>query len=206
MIERVRNRIEELFSPKESVPENIPLDKFVLEKIEEMRPGFSHRDVDLKCRTEPSKTVFLPPDPLGKIVRGIIKNAVENTPDGGKIEVGVKNNGNGVSFMVLDYGVGIRPDHQRRIFEGFFPTQETNDYASKHPFDFNAGGKGADLLRMKIFSERFRFKIEMTSTRCPHISGAGDCCPGLVSLCAPCAGRSDCYRSGGTVFEVFFPD
>jgi len=37
------------------------------------------------------------------------------------------------------------------------------DYFSKHPFDFNAGGKGADLLRMKVFGERYGFQLNMTS-------------------------------------------
>ncbi len=206
IIERVRNRIEELFSPKENVPEDIPLEPFVLKIIEEMRPCFSHRNVHLDCKTKPSKTVYLPSNPLRKVVWGMIRNAVENTPDEGKIEVSVGNNGSGVSFIVHDYGVGIRPDHQKRIFEGFFPTQETNDYTSGQPFDFNAGGKGADLLRMKIFSERFRFNIAMTSTRCRHITDPGDHCPGLIDLCEHCTDRRDCYQSGGTIFEVFFPD
>ncbi len=65
----------------------------------------------------------------------------------------------GASLVVKDYGIGIIVDHQRRIFEGFFTTQETAVYSSKKPFDFNAGGRGADLLRMKIFSERYRFSI-----------------------------------------------
>ncbi len=52
----------------------------------------------------------------------------ENTPDGGKIEVNVQRGG----------------DAQRRIFEGFWVTQDTMDYSSKQEFDFNAGGKGAD--------------------------------------------------------------
>ena len=34
------------------------------------------------------------------------------------------------------------------ISEGFFTTQDTMAYSSKKPFDFNAGGKGADLLRI----------------------------------------------------------
>jgi len=51
--------------------------------------------------------------------------------------------------VVHDYGVGIIEDAQKRIFEGFLSTQDTMAYSSKRAFDFNAGGKGADLLRMK---------------------------------------------------------
>jgi len=107
--------------------------------------------------------------------------------------------------VVHDYGVGIVEEDQKRIFEGFFATQETMDYSSKRPFDFNAGGKGADLLRMKIFSERYNFKIEMSSSRCGFIPTESDICPGRISACRFCNSAEDCYRSGGTTFTFTFP-
>jgi len=104
--------------------------------------------------------------------------------------------------MVCDHGVGISGSDQQRIFEGFFSTQDPEDYSSKRPFDFNAGGKGADLLRMKIFSERYNFKIEMVSSRCGFISGNDKTCPGRIS---DCLCKEDCYTSGGTSFFLWFP-
>jgi hypothetical protein len=79
------------------------------------------------------------------------------------------------------------------------------DYSSKRPFDFNAGGKGADLLRMKIFSERYNFKIQMNSTRCPCIEKEKGTCPGRISLCESCKGEGDCHLVGGTTFTLVFP-
>ncbi len=154
---------------------------------------------------DPNCVVRIPRDPLEKMVKGLIKNAIENTPDEGNVEIAVNKKGDGVQLVVKDTGVGIVEEHQRRIFEGFFPTQEINDYSSKNPFYFNAGGKGADLLRMKIFSERYNFKLVMTSSRCRFIPEAGDVCPGRISLCSSCRSAEDCYQSGGTTFEVFFP-
>jgi hypothetical protein len=106
---------------------------------------------------------------------------------------------------VHDFGVGITEENQWRIFEGFFATQETMDYSSKRPFDFNAGGKGADLLRMKIFSERYHFSIDMTSSRCRYIPEEGDVCPGIISECSFCMKKEDCHISGGTTFRLQFP-
>jgi hypothetical protein len=134
-----------------------------------------------------------------------VKNAIENTPDDGKIEVFVRKKAKGTELVVRDYGVGITKDHQSRIFEGFFSTQETLDYSSKTPFDFNAGGKGADLLRMKIFSERYNFEIDMISSRCRFIPKASDICPGKISDCKFCTSKEDCYNSGGTTFSLYFP-
>ena len=205
VVARIRERIEEIFGQKESVPESIFLDQFVREKIEEIRPLFSHRQVDVITDTELTQPVCMPLDALEKVVKGLIRNGIENTPDNGKIEIAVKNNGQGVELVIHDTGVGIVPEHQRRIFEGFFPTQETTAYASRKPFVFNAGGKGADLLRMKIFSERFNFKLNMTSSRCRHLPLASDVCPGSISRCEYCAKVEDCHHSGGTTFTAIFP-
>jgi hypothetical protein len=58
---------------------------------------------------------------------------------------------------------------------------------------------------MKIFSERYNFKIDMASTRCRYIPLNQDVCPGNILKCDFCRGRGDCYESGGTTFTVFFP-
>ena len=205
VVEKVRSRIDEIFGETESPSQDIFLDQFVPKTLEQIKPLFSHRNVDLITRFEQTPAIKMPIDPLQKVIVGLIKNAIENTPDEGKIEISVRKRGRGVELMVHDYGVGITADNQKRIFEGFFTTQETMDYSSKQPYDFNAGGKGADLLRMKIFSERHNFKIDMTSSRCPHIPLDRDICPGKISKCVFCKKNEDCHRSGGTTFSVYFP-
>ena len=205
VVEKIRSRIDEIFGETESPPQDIFLDQFVPMILKQIKSQFSHRQVDIITRFKRTPAIRIPIDPLRKVVVGLIKNAIENTPDEGKIEISVKKRGKGVELMVRDYGVGITADNQNRIFEGFFTTHETMDYSSKQPFDFNAGGKGADLLRMKIFSERHNFKIHMTSSRCPHIPLDKDICPGKISKCAFCRKKHDCHRSGGTTFSVYFP-
>ncbi|UCF84867.1 MAG: PAS domain S-box protein [Desulfobacteraceae bacterium] len=205
VVEKIRSRIDEIFGETESPPQDIFLDQFVRGILDEIRPLYSHRKVELLTQFEITPAIKIPIDPLRKVVVGLIKNALENTPDEGKIEVVVQNRGKGAELVVHDYGVGITADNQRRIFEGFFATQDTMDYSSRRPYDFNAGGKGADLLRMKIFSERYNFKIHMTSSRCRHIPGEKDICPGRISNCDYCKEKEDCCGSGGTVFSVYFP-
>jgi signal transduction histidine kinase len=161
--------------------------------------------VEIVCTLEPTLPIFMPRDPLQKVVDGLIKNAVENTPDEGKIEIIVRKEEKGTELVVHDYGVGITEENRARIFEGFFATQDTMDYSSKRPFDFNAGGRGADLLRTKIFSERYHFKIDMQSSRCHHIPNSSDTCPGRIHECRFINDKGDCYRSGGTIFYVHFP-
>jgi signal transduction histidine kinase len=107
--------------------------------------------------------------------------------------------------VVRDYGVGITQEFKKRIFEGFFTTHDTMAYSTKNPFDFRAGGKGVDLLRMKIFSERYNFKIDMDTSRCEYVPRESDVCPGNISECTHCKKQADCYGSGGTAFSIYFP-
>ncbi len=205
VVERLRKRIEETYGPRHSEVAEFPLDSYVLERVQSLRPQFSHRQVEVVTRMAHVPQILIPEDVLRKVVDGLIKNAVENTPDGGGIEVAVHGKGLGVEFLVQDYGVGITIENQKRIFEGFFSTQETIAYSSKRPFDFNAGGKGADLLRIKIFAERYHFKIHMDTTRCRFLPREEDVCPGKISECPSCHEKQDCITSGGTTFRVFFP-
>jgi len=205
VIGHVRNRIEEIFGPKEMVASKMVLDAHVKKRVEDLKPRFAHRQVDIITSFEPTPPIFLPADALQKVVDGLIKNAIENTPDEGKVEVVVRRKDAGAQLVVRDYGVGITEDNQRQIFDGFFSTQDTMDYSTKMPFDFNAGGKGADLLRMKKFSARYNFDIEMTSARCQFIPQADDICPGRIGACEFCTKTEDCYHSGGTTFSINFP-
>ena len=203
---RIRKRIEELFGGKKDVISEIDPAGCLRERIEALKARFTHREVEIVTDLEEGAPfIRIPSDVLQKVVDGLIRNAVENTPDEGKIEVSVKKRGKGIEFVVHDYGVGITEGNQRRIFEGFFVARDTMAYSSQRPFDFNAGGKGADLLRMKIFSERYNFKINMTSTRCKFIPAESDICHGRISRCAVCNSIEVCSHSGGTVFTLFFP-
>ena len=118
------------------------------------------------------------------------------------MEILVRQKEKGVEFMVKDHGIGLTKEAQKRIFEGFFSTQDTLNYSSKRPFDFNAGGKGADLLRMKIFSEKFNFKISMVSKRCGRIPENKDACPGSIHECKKISGPA---CDGMTIVTCFFP-
>ena len=204
-VARIRNRIDRIFLPKDALLENIQLDQFVEEQLSKLYPSFSHRTVELRVDTQTAASIQIPSETLQKIFEGLLKNAIENTPDEGVIEIKVKNMPQNVELEITDAGVGIIEEDRQHIFEGFFPTQEVSRYSSKTPFDFNAGGRGADLLRMKIFSERFNFRLDMLSTRCRYIPGHNDDCPGRISDCRFCQSPRDCHTSGGTTFKALFP-
>jgi PAS domain S-box-containing protein len=206
LIEKVRKRIDDLFGPpKEAISEVINLGEAVQKRMEVLTPLFSHRELDISTSVEPTPPILIPGEVLHKVIDGLVKNAIENTPDEGRIEIKVFKRGEGALLQVRDYGIGIPEVAQKRIFEGFFSTRDTMAYSTRKPFDFMAGGKGADLLRMKIFSERYRFTLEMTSKRCEFLSKDGSICPGRISQCSRCSSVENCHSEGGTTFTLYFP-
>ena len=112
----------------------------------------------------------------------------------------------GPELEVKDNGIGISDENMRMIFENYFTSYETMQYSTRQPYDFKAGGKGFDLLRMKIFSERYNFRIKMASKPCHLIDREGRDCPGNVADCAPHPGAKRCQNTGGTTVTVqFYP-
>ncbi|MEW5909273.1 MAG: HAMP domain-containing sensor histidine kinase, partial [Thermodesulfobacteriota bacterium] len=206
LISRVRSRINELFGPRESVSETLHLDRFVRDLIKTLRPKFSHRKCRLIQRYESVPPIRIPPDVLTKTVEGLLRNAVENTPDESRIEITVRNKKKGPELVVKDYGVGMTAEKLRLVFQNHFVTYNTPQYSTRRPYDFNAGGKGFDLLRMKIFSERYHFTISAASHRCAFIPLDTDLCPGKITDCHHCRRVKECIDSGGTTITVQFTE
>ncbi len=96
-------------------------------------------------------------------------------------------------------------EDQEHVFEGLFAARDTQLHASKKLYDFNAGGKGLDLLRIKAYGQRFGFNMSLDSRRCPHLPTDRDLCPGIISACVHCKRPEDCQSSGGSPFCLTFP-
>jgi PAS domain S-box-containing protein len=202
--ERLRRRIDYLFGPREARPEKINLTRFADEYVKMLRAKFTHRRIELKISLEEATPILVPADVLGKVIEGLIRNAVENTPDGGEVRVVVRSRKTGPELEIRDTGIGITAENQRLIFGNFFTAYEPMQYSTRSPYDFKAGGKGFDLLRMQIFAERYGFKLLMNSVRCRFVSTDKDACPGDVSECAHIGNPDQCSQAGGTVVTVQF--
>jgi len=204
IINRVHNTIETLFGPKKVYGQTLFLDTYLVKQIDRLKLGFLHRNCSLNLSIDKKVQVHLPLEILDIVTWGIIRNAVEYTPDGGKIDIILKNTQPFPELIVKDYGIGFTKEKLHLIFENFFTPPDSIDYSTKHPFDFNAGGRGFDLLRIKLFSEQYQFEIGIDSTRCPVIPEDQDICPGDILKCPACKSPEDCLHSGGTTVHIKF--
>jgi PAS domain S-box-containing protein len=184
--------------------QSINLFPFVLDVLERVKQLSSHRKIRFHVEGKGNLFVFIDPLILQNVVEGLLRNAIENTPDGGTIRLVAEKRLGKIVFHITDYGVGITEGNQAYIFDGLFHTKETELYASKKPYDFGAGGKGLDLLRMKVYGQRFGFDLSMTSKRCIYIPTDQDQCPGDISRCPHVTNARECADSGGTTFTVAF--
>jgi signal transduction histidine kinase len=203
-LEKIRDRIDNLFGPQKAIPEEIRLDRIVSAYVNRLKADFGHRRCKLHTDFEAVDPISIPREILEKVVAGLVRNAVENTPDGGHIEVRVVPGKGGPELIVTDFGVGITPVKQRLLFNRFFAPYDPLQYTSKAAYAFNAGGRGFDLLRMKIFSEQYGFQIKLASQRCPHIPKDADSCPGDVRCCVHLDSPADCRSSGYTSVRLLF--
>ncbi len=202
--EVIQQAIDREFGSPEVPCTDIALDRLVKNHLDALQPRFAHRQIRMETCLEPVAPVLVPVEVMEKIVEGLVKNAIENTPDQGCVRVVVRNGEKGPVFEVRDTGVGVTPEKQQLIFNHYFATGDTMNYASKAPYDFNAGGKGFDLLRINIFSERYRFDTKMISHRCRYIPSDSDHCPGAIDRCDHCSQPADCEASGGTTMQIRF--
>ena len=178
----------------------------VLQSIcERAKSGMNNRKLCVIQEFDEDAELRIDRSVLEKVCTGLLRNAIENTPDDGMVEVSIKQDETETLITFTDHGVGITPNNQEMIFTGFFHTQPTEFYSSKSPYSFNAGGTGADLLRIKSFAKRLGFEVTFSSKRCPFLPTDDDFCPGKISECRFVSSPKECLVSGGSSFTVRFP-
>jgi PAS domain S-box-containing protein len=189
----------------EAVLDVVELHPILAQALDRVHHSAAHRSVEVTVEARDGVYVLTEPSVIRIVMDGLVKNAIENTPDGGFVKIWVEEKEELVLVHVTDCGVGIAEADLPYIFDGLFPTKEIEKYTSKKPYDFDAGGRGLDLLRMKAYAGRFGFELSVKSTRCIHLPTDADVCPGDISRCAFCKDDTDCIGSGGTTFTVSLP-
>ena len=75
----------------------------------------------------------------------LVSNAVRFTPDGGRVEVSASRARDRLVFSVTDTGVGIEPEHQRRLAEQGFAVGDSLQHHSSNTLEFKSAGLGLGI-------------------------------------------------------------
>jgi len=203
-LHKMQQLVEEILHPRAFRPRPFDVAATVMGVLKEIEIEAEHRSVKLIPQPGQLTTALLDPDLLQIVLRTLVKNAIEHTPDGGEVFISIENTELGILLKVKDEGAGIPISDQEFVFEAFHHTVETDEYSSKKPYDFDAGGKGLELLRLKNLSQAGYFDISFESDRCRYIPSNRDHCPGIIADCYHIQNRAGCNESGGTTFTVLF--
>lgn len=200
----VQKIVQDIVTPRQYDPRPFPVIRFVLDTLDTLRKKSSSRSVAVLQTLQPVDSSVIDPDVLKKVLDTLVKNAIENTPDGGTVTVCLESTPSGPLLHVKDRGVGIYRADQPFIFEAFHHTQATEQYSTKKPFDFNAGGKGLELMQLKMFADEGFIDIRFETVRCRYLPTHREHCPGSIALCEHVKNERGCRESGGSTFSVLF--
>ena len=156
-VDRVQKRMRGLLNfakPMEPRPAAVEINSLLADIVDVLRPRFVEAGVNPQLDLEPNlPKVQLDANHVEQIFMGLVTNALEATPKGGRVTIRthmLKGNGSATSINVSieDTGEGIPVDSRERVFEPFFSTKPD--------------GTGIGLPLAKKFVERNGGKITIS--------------------------------------------
>jgi signal transduction histidine kinase len=136
---RINNLITELLDlvkTKESHMELNDLHGLIDTMILLISPQSKAKKIDVSCQFDPNiGQVWMDSEKMKQVVLNILSNAVDFTPEGGKIELITKNctemeKQATVRIEIKDNGLGIPPSHIDRVFDPYFTTKHKSNIHS----------------------------------------------------------------------------
>jgi signal transduction histidine kinase len=101
--------------------ENHSLRDLISDTLETFRPLAEKRQVALEGEVgENLDPVWMNASKVGRVLSNLISNALQYTPEGGKVHVQAARNGEAVEVVVKDSGPGFAEQDISRIFEKFY--------------------------------------------------------------------------------------
>jgi signal transduction histidine kinase len=118
--------------------ENHSLRDLISDTLETFRPLAEKRQVALEGEVGDNlDPVWMNASKVGRVLSNLISNALQYTPEGGKVHVQAARNGEAVEVVVKDSGPGFAEQDISRIFEKFYRGEQARSRAT--------GGAGLGL-------------------------------------------------------------
>ena len=99
------------------------LNSGVLTTVDLMRTLAGGRQVVLETDLSPIPSLDCYPAKLNMVLHGLISNAIDASPAGGRVVVSTRPAGLGIEIEVADEGPGIPPELREKVFDPFFTTK-----------------------------------------------------------------------------------
>ena len=135
--------------------ETIELQSLVTKTVERVRPNAEELKHTLITNIAECAQVQGNARRLEQVIANLIGNAIKYTPEGGKIEVVLKEDGDFLVLQVRDNGIGISVEDQHHIFDKFYRVESEATQ--------NIGGSGLGLSIVKAIAEKHQGRVWVES-------------------------------------------
>ncbi len=123
--------------------------------VERNRPAAEKRSISIDVSGE-STVVHAVPELLSELIGNLVDNAIKYNREGGLVSVNVSQDGGGYAVLkVSDTGIGIGPEHIKRIFERFYRVERGRSGTDR--------GTGLGLAIVKHAADYHNAAIEIDS-------------------------------------------
>ncbi len=139
----------------DTVRTSVNLGALLVELIEEQQPVARQAGIDLRLTCEHNGLVVGAVDQLARLFLNLVSNALCYTPQEGRITLSLTREGRSLRVDVVDTGIGIAPEEQRRVFERFYRVEKARSRRK--------GGVGLGLAIARTIAHNHGGDITLTS-------------------------------------------
>ncbi|AQR70206.1 two-component hybrid sensor and regulator [Janthinobacterium sp. LM6] len=124
--------------------------------IETLRPAADAKHIAIHCNiASDAGTITGDPSRIQQVIWNLLSNALKFTPQGGRVDIGVRREASRLSITVADNGVGIKKDFLPHVFDRF--RQADASTTRRH------GGLGLGLAIVKHLVEQHGGTVTVSS-------------------------------------------
>ncbi|WP_342644506.1 ATP-binding protein [Mucilaginibacter sp. CSA2-8R] len=105
-------------------PETFDLSELAAEIVEESKEIYPNHQINLNCSG--SFQVYADRDKIGQVITNFVSNAVKYAPESHEIDLHCNLLESQPTISVTDYGPGISPQHQQKVFDRYYRVEDTH--------------------------------------------------------------------------------
>jgi two-component system, OmpR family, manganese sensing sensor histidine kinase len=142
--------------------ETVNLKDLLDELVQLYQPQAEKKSIKMRINGSCPLHLFGDPGQLKRLFTNLIVNALQYTPEEGRVDIGQHLTGHRIIVSVKDTGVGMTPDQMNRVFDRFWRAEQSRSYESD--------GSGLGLAIAKAIAQAHSGSIEVKSQ-----VGVGSC-------------------------------
>jgi two-component system phosphate regulon sensor histidine kinase PhoR len=160
---RLKNQVERVLQMAHLDREDIKLKwevvdahEIIQKSIQNIQPSLNEKGAVINCTLAASNpNIMTDKLHLTNIIFNLLDNALKYARENPEVKIVTSNHGNNLVIDVIDRGIGISPEHRKKIFDKFYRVPTGNVH--------NVKGFGLGLNYVKIMMKNLKGSIDLES-------------------------------------------